>query len=340
MLEFAFPWMAVLLPFPFLVRALLPPRTLRPGAVRVPFGDRLRRASSGGATAAVSRIPWLRWGVWILLVVSLMRPRQLMEPRQEERPTRDLMMLVDLSGSMNQEDFTSPEGGRMGRLDAVKQVAGDFLERREGDRVGLIVFGDAAFLQVPFTTDLALCRQLLEETAVGMAGPRTAFGDAIGLGLLQFEQSEAPSRTLLALTDGNDSASEVPPVEAARVARDREVVIHCIAIGDPRTVGEDPLDEATLKEVADMSGGTYFFAADREQLESVYAEIDALETREVEISTYRPRRDLYVWPLAAALLLSLPGAAFQLRSHQGAQSDRPRPRIRVNPRSGEMEVVS
>ncbi len=150
-----------------------------------------------------------------------------------------------------------------------------------------------------------LSRRLLDETAIGMAGARTAFGDAIGLGLILFEHSDAPAKTIIALTDGNDSASQVPPIEAARVARERGITIHTVAIGDPTTVGEEKLDQETLRAVAQTSGGGYFYAADRAQLAGIYAELDRIETRKVDVVSYRPRRDLFFWPLLAALLLSL-----------------------------------
>jgi Ca-activated chloride channel family protein len=215
------------------------------------------------------------------------------------------MLLVDLSGSMETEDFTSSSGEKTDRLGAVKEVLDEFLTRREGDRVGLVVFGNAAFTQVPFTQDLEASRILLEQTRVRMAGPRTAFGDAIGLAITLFEQSEVEERVIIALTDGNDTGSRVPPAEAARIASDNNITIHVIGVGDPESAGEEKLDEAVLKDVASTSGGRYFHAADREQLQEIYTELDRIDTREVETATYRPRIDLFHWPLAAFLLLGL-----------------------------------
>jgi Ca-activated chloride channel family protein len=182
-------------------------------------------------------------------------------------------------------------------------VLDDFLTRREGDRVGLVVFGNAAFVQVPFTQDLDACRMLLEETAVRMAGPRTAFGDAIGLGITLFEESEVEDRVMIALTDGNDTGSKVPPAEAAKIARDNEIQIHVVGVGDPASTGEEMLDEEALQAVADTTGGRYFFAQDRDQLAEIYDELDRLGTRDVEAETYRPRIDLFHWPLAAFVIL-------------------------------------
>jgi Ca-activated chloride channel family protein len=217
---------------------------------------------------------------------------------------------------------------------------GEFLARRQGDRVGLVVFGTAPFLQVPFTTDLNLCRQLLDETAVRMAGPRTALGDAIGLGIKLFEGSEAPTKTLIALTDGNDTSSAIPPAEAAQVARDRGITIHTVAIGDPTTVGEEALDEQALQAVAQITHGDSFLAINREQLAGVYQRLDQIETRDVKTISHRPRRDLFFWPLAAALLLTLAAQAVRLfRGRPRGNSPATPVRLRVNPRTFELETT-
>jgi Ca-activated chloride channel family protein len=181
---------------------------------------------------------------------------------------------------------------------------------------------------------------LLDETAIGMAGPRTAFGDAIGLGVSLFEKSEAPAKTIIALTDGNDTDSQVPPIEAARVARERGIHIHTVAIGDPTTVGEDRLDEAALRGVAETSGGSYFFAGDRRQLAGIYEQLDKIETRKVKVVSHRPRRDLFHWPLLAALLLSLSekmGMAWRQSRATTARSASET--VYVDQLSGRLEVI-
>jgi Ca-activated chloride channel family protein len=282
----------------------------------------------------------LRVVLWLLALAALARPQWIEPPVTKKLPTRDLLLLVDLSSSMDQEDFTSKSGARVNRLTAVKEVLGDFLLRREGDRVGLVVFGDAPYLQAPFSTDLELSRSLLEECEVGMAGPRTAFGDAIGLGVNLFDQSDAPAKTMIALTDGNDTKSQVPPIEAARVAAQRGILIHTVAIGDPTTVGEDKLDEQALREVADAAGGSYFFAGDRESLEGIYAELDKIETREVKMVSHRPRRDLFFLPLLVALFVSMLDKvlATGLLSGPRQRVSIDRQPIEVNPITGKLEV--
>lgn len=277
--------------------------------------------------------------IWCLVLISLTRPQWLEPPRSKTLPARDLLLLVDLSGSMRQEDFTAATGERVDRLTAVKQVLGEFLVRRDGDRVGLVVFGDAAYLQAPFSDDLELTRQLLNETEIGMAGPRTAFGDAIGLGISLYDDSQATAKTIIALTDGNDTASQLPPTEASRVALQRGIRIHAVAIGDPTTVGEEKLDEATLQEVANCAGGTYFYAADRAELAGIYAELDQIETRQVETISQRSRRELYWWPLLAALIVWMLDKLLAARSARRISIPNLNPPvIHVHPVTGELSV--
>jgi len=343
-LTFAHLWIFALLPLPWLMRAILRPRPTARVAVRVPFGERLRAAAADGGLvsrstkkAARQFVPTL---VWLLVLTALARLQWIAAPLTKDLPTRDLLLLVDLSGSMRQEDFTNALGRKVDRLAAVKEVLGDFLVRRNGDRVGLVVFGDAPFLQSPFSTDLNLSRRLLDETAIGMAGPRTAFGDAIGLGVTLFEGSDAPAKTIIALTDGNDTASQVPPAEAARVAKERGIRIHTVAIGDPTTVGEEKLDVEALRAVAQSSGGSYFFAGDRQQLAGIYAELDKIETRQVKVISHRPRNDLFYWPLLAALALWLvEKSILVLRQSRTRAAATATGFVRVDPLTGKLEAA-
>ena len=318
MLTFLHPWVFALVLLPVLLRRFLPAYREAKQAVRVPWFERVTKLVGGTPSegAVIAEATWKQrvfsYFLWILLVAALARP-QLIEPAISwTSPTRDLLLLVDLSGSMEAEDFTNKQGKKVDRLTAVKEVLDDFLTQRDGDRVGLIVFGNAAFVQVPFTQDLKVCRQLLDETAVRMAGPRTAFGDAIGLGITLFERSESEDKLMIALTDGNDTGSQIPPAEAASIAKDKGIVIHVVGVGDPTATGEEILDEEALKAVATNTSGAYFHASDREQLATIYTEIDKMGTREVESESYRPRRDLFHWPLAAFLLLSVGFQALSL----------------------------
>ncbi len=310
MFQFAQLLWFLLLPLPWLAARLAPMYRERRVTVRVPFLDRVARLT-GQATDATPHTATaprgqqvLSWLVWVLVVTALARPQWLEEPLTRTLPARDLLVAVDLSGSMDTEDFTAADGRQVDRLSAVKDVLRDFLARREHDRVGLIVFGSAAFVQVPFTLDNNAVQQMLDETTVRMAGPKTMLGDAIGLAITLFERSEAPERLLILLTDGNDTGSQVPPARAAEIARDRGVVIHTIGVGDPTSAGEEALDEVVLKAVASTAGGSYFHAADRDELEQIYRQLDKLAPRKVETISHRPRRELFHWPLGGALLVT------------------------------------
>jgi Ca-activated chloride channel family protein len=310
-LQFAYPWVIALLPLPLLIRWLAPSYREPRLAVRVPFMERLRRATGREADTrpAVTRRRRLQWLqlvlVWLAIVAALSRPQWLSEPIVRELPMRDLLVALDLSGSMETRDFTGPGGATVERLTAAKQVLDGFLERRDGDRVGLIFFGSAAFVQAPFTDDLGVARELLDEAQIRMLGPRTVLGDAIGASIPLFERSEVDDRVLIVLTDGNDTGSMVPPVRAAEIARDEGVVIYTVAMGDPQAAGEQALDEATLAAIAETTGGQYFHAEDRAALERVYDQLDELNPRQVETSTYRPQSEMFHWPLGFAMLLSL-----------------------------------
>ncbi|TXS90745.1 VWA domain-containing protein [Parahaliea maris] len=310
-LTLAYPWLLLLLPLPLLAWWLLPPHSEPRRGLVVPFLTRLARVAGQqpGNGAAVARgSVWRSLVVslcWLCCVLAVARPQVIEPPVTRELPVRDLLLAVDLSGSMATRDFQDTSGETVDRLSAVKAVLDDFLARRQGDRVGLIFFGSAAFVQAPFTEDLQVCRELLGEAQVRMAGPQTAFGDALGLAINVFERSTVQERVLIALTDGNDTASQVPPEKAAQIAADKGIVIHTVAVGDPHAAGEDALDEVALKKVSAATDGLYSHATDRQQLEAIYEQLDALETRKVETLSHRPRRDVYWWPLTLSLLVSM-----------------------------------
>jgi Ca-activated chloride channel family protein len=325
MFALSYPWLLLLLPLPLLIWWIVPPHREPRQALVVPFLPRLIEQSgqSPAEGAVVLRGGWLRQVslvfAWCCVVLALARPQKIEPPVTKKVPVRDLLLAVDLSGSMETKDFKNARGETVDRLTAVKEVLDDFLSRRKGDRVGLIFFGSAPFVQAPFTQDLQVCRQLLDEAQVKMAGPQTAFGDALGLAIGVFDRSPAKDRVLIALTDGNDTASQVPPAKAAEIAKDKGIVIHTISVGDPTAAGEDALDVESLKAVATTSGGTYAHAADRAQLDNIYHKIDALETRKAETISHRPKRDIYWWPLAIGFGVSLLQQTLQLAMH------RPRP---------------
>ena len=311
MLNFAYPWLLLLLPLPFLAHWLLPAYREPRLPLRVPFMSLLSRlagqdASAGGVVYKRLRPQLMMVSlVWIGLLLGLARPLWVAEPIVKELPMRDLLVAVDLSGSMETQDFTDSSGASTDRLTAARQVLDDFLSRRDGDRVGLIFFGSAAYVQAPFTEDLDVVRQLMDEAQVRMLGPKTMLGDAIGVAINLFERSEVDDRVLIVLTDGNDTGSLVPPVRAAEIARDNQVTIYTIAMGDPQAAGEQALDEKTLQAIADTTGGDYFHAEDRAELDGIYDTLDRLNPKQVETLSYRPEHELYFWPAGFAILVSL-----------------------------------
>lgn len=310
MIHLAAPLWLALLPLPLLVWRLLPAYRTTVPAVRAPFfGDLVSLTGQEPQHGAVVLQRRLLRGVllallWLCTVLALANPVARGAPQTLTRSARDTLLAVDLSGSMRTRDFAGPDG-LQSRLDGVKQVLDDFVAKREGDRLGVLVFGAAPFVQVPFTPDLALVRTLVDETEPGMAGDQTVLGDAIGLAIRVFERSEAKDRILLLLTDGNDTGSLVPPRKAASIAAQRGVTVYVVGVGDPTAVGEQRLDEAVLKDIAATTGGQYFFAADAEGLRAIYDELDQLEPVQFASQTWQPERTLFQWPLGAATVLML-----------------------------------
>jgi Ca-activated chloride channel family protein len=310
MIELVHPWALVLLALPLLMR-LLPPYKESRDSIRVPFFDKLvelseRRPETGATVLRRDRAQqFLVNFMWLCLVLAAAKPEWIAPPIQQQKSGRDLMIAVDLSGSMETTDFTLPDGSSVDRLEAVKYVLERLGDQRASDRLGLIVFGNAPYLQSPFTDDHQVWGQLLAETEIGMAGQSTAFGDAIGLAIKLFQESDSDNRVMIILTDGNDTGSMVPPVDAARVAASQDIRIYTIAIGDPASVGEEALDIDTLQRVSEITGGRYFQALDREQLAQAYLAIGELEPELYETISFRPRQSLHWVPVSVALSLYL-----------------------------------
>ena len=307
MFEFTYLWFVFLFPLPLLVMFFAPEYKVERRSVKTPFFTELTQIlggkAAGGKPALKSKI--FPWFLWTVLIVTLMRPQIIEAPVIKTVSSRDLLIAIDLSGSMETEDFKNSKGTVINRLDAVKEVLHDFLARRKGDRVSLIFFGSAAFLQMPFTEDLEVCRRLLDEAQVKMAGPTTKIGDAIGLSVKIFERSSLKDKLLILLTDGNDTGSQVHPLKAAEIARDSKIKIHTVAVGDPQSAGEEKLDEKTLKKISAKTGGRFFRAIDRTSLHEIYSEIDKIDTRKLETVSHRPRKDIYFWPLSMFLILTV-----------------------------------
>lgn len=321
MIEWIWPWVFLLAPLPWLVRRAIPPASNQEPALRAPFFSEWQQMGGGhvGRSRQESTLPLISlWLIWLLLLTAAARPQWIGEPIELPNSGRDLMLAVDISGSMRIEDMQINQS-LVQRVDAVKQVGAQFIGRRAGDRLGLILFGSNAYVQSPLSFDTATVERFLLEAQIGFAGSETAIGDAIGLAVKRLKERPAESRVLILLTDGQDTASSVKPLDAARLAADLGIRIYTIGIGAdsltlPGLFGSSfgsrqvnpsaELDEAGLKEIASITGGEYFRARNPQELITIYELLDELEPVEQATTTYRPRQALSYLPLLGALLLS------------------------------------
>lgn len=310
MSEFAWPWVIVLLPLPWLLHRWLRPAA--PGqALHLPQPGLRLSALRAGASRQSS--PWLLALAWLLLLVAAARPQQLGPPQPQQRSGRALMMAVDLSGSMRTGDMELA-GQAVSRFGAVEAIAGDFISRRNGDEMGLILFGSQAFLVTPLTYDLSAVRAQLQGAAVGLAGSETAIGDAIAVAVKRLSSLPEQARVLVLLTDGVNNAGAIAPADAARAAKAAGVRIYTIGIGANRmsvssffgTQVINPsadLDASMLTSIAHETGGRFFRATDGNELADAYRTIDALEPMPQHGPALRPRQELFRWPLLASIML-------------------------------------
>ncbi len=315
MVEFAWPWVGLAALLPLVAAYALPPaRGTMGAALRVPFFAAARRWAGHG--------PGLhRWRLaaallaWLALVVAACRPQWIGEPTGLPVTGRDMLLAVDLSGSMKTQDLKFG-AVPVSRLHVVKRVGGSFIERRIGDRIGLILFGSRAYLQTPLTFDRTTVQALLDESVIGLAGEQTAIGDAIGLAVKRLRRWRESNRILVLLTDGANTAGEIDPLEAAELAATEGLTIYTIGVGADemlvrrlfgtrRINPSAELDEKTLSAIAEMTGGRYFRARNTEELEEIYQLLDALEPAARDEDWFRPTRELFHWPLAGALLISV-----------------------------------
>jgi Ca-activated chloride channel homolog len=328
MIQFAWPLMVLCLPLPWLLRRFIPPAKLQGNALFLPFAATvtLARASVLQVNSRQRGILFIL--VWLALIIASMRPQWLDEPLPVPTSGRRLLLAVDVSGSMATPDMA----GNASRLTVVQKVAGDFIQNRKGDQVGLILFGSQPYLQAPLTADLDTVSQFLRETVVGVAGPQTAIGDAIGLALKRLNSvsgdtqaadakqtdtnkaspESAGEMVLILLTDGGNNAGLMAPLAAAKIAESLGLRIYTIGVGAAAQPGffgnggNTDLDEATLKSIASITHAEYFRATDASALKKVYARIDTLEPSAGQEQWYRPHSEWFIWPLGLALLLSIP----------------------------------
>lgn len=317
-MEFAWPWLFLALPLPWLWRALLRPAERSEPALRAPFFGALRNMTAKtSANAPRSRVQHaLGLLIWLLLVCAAARPQWVDDPLTLPQSGRDMLLAVDVSGSMEMPDF-SINGKALTRLDVVRTTAREFIARREGDRVGLILFGSQAYLQTPLTFDRKTVQAMLDDASIGIAGKETAIGDAIGLAIKRLTDGQAHHRVLVLLTDGANTAGAMNPLKAAQLAAQAGLRIYAIGMGADELRVDMPgpfgsrivnpsqdLDEKALQHIAKVTGAQYFRARDTEGLEAIYEALDALEPVTADNQTFRLVRELYVWPLGAALLMS------------------------------------
>ena len=329
MLEFAWPLLLYALPLPLIAAWLLPrARASASGALRLPHG-----AIHLPTSVQVGRVaPWKRWLAllaWTLLIAAACRPQWLGEPEDVPRTGRDLLLAVDTSGSMSIEDMQIGNQS-VPRFNAIQAIVSDFIRRRDGDRVGLILFGSQAYLQVPLTFDLRTVSQQLREASIGLAGRETAIGDAVGLAVKRLRERPADKRVLILLTDGENTAGVLQPDKASELAKASNVRIYTVGVGaDAMRVDSlfgsrmvnpsQDLDEPMLTRMAESTGGEYFRARNSAELANIYRQIDSLEPSVGEGTPLRPINELYWIPLALALLLAVLGmlaASLRRRSRE------------------------
>jgi len=316
MIDWHWLWAFYLLPLPLIIFWAIPKVKRQEAALKVPNLS-LWQTSSNAAHIRTEHswpsiiLPAL---LWISLLTALARPHILGERVELPTSGRDLMLAIDLSGSMDIEDMQW-KGRAVNRLFTVKKVLNNFIGQRQGDRLGLVLFGSQAYLQSPLTFDWQTVQTLMNEAQIGLAGKKTAIGDAIGLTIKRLQSHPEQSRVVILLTDGANTAGEVKPLKAAELAKQSNVKIYTIGLGadfmevssffGTRKVNPSrDLDEESLRKMADMTGGHYFRARDSDELEEIYEMIDQLEPTEKDPEIFRPQINVYFWPLAAALLIS------------------------------------
>ena len=309
-------WILAALPLPWLTRLLPPVNPHNQAALRVPFIEDFQSDTPEKKIINAKSWPfYLAIIAWCCLIIAGIRPQWLGEPIEMAVTGRDLMLAVDLSGSMEEQDFFIQQKP-VDRLTATQSVASQFIQRRAGDRIGLILFGSQAYLQTPLTFDRHTVMTLLNEAAIGLAGESTAIGDAIGLAVKRLRSQPSNSRVLILMTDGANTAGVISPLKAADLAADNQLKIYTIGIGademivrslfgNRRVNPSRDLDEKTLTAIADKTGGQYFRARNSDEFNTIYALLDELEPIEKDKQFFRPKTELYAWPLGLSLFLML-----------------------------------
>ncbi len=315
MIEFHWPWAFLLLPLPLLALRWLPPQRQFPNALRVPFYQRLRAAESQPSKRRRQRVPTIPLLIWLLLLFALSQPLWLGNDRPRPISGRDLMLLIDVSGSMRRMDFTL-DGKAADRLSVVKRVAARFTHGRRGDRLGLILFGDKAYLRASPSHDHQAVIELIDEAEIALAGESTAIGDALGLAVKYLRRLDSASRVAVLLTDGANNEGRILPRQAARLARQEGIRVYTIGVGAPDVPAPNPygpwsseaagrFEREVLRDMAGITGGHFFHALDSDGLQQAYDRLDLLEPALGADVQHYLAQPLYPWPLGLALTLSM-----------------------------------
>lgn len=315
MFDLQWPWLLVLAPLPFIMH-LFPAKQQQDPALRVPFFQLVKDMQRQQNYSRKAHKHYLAlWAIWLCCLIAAANPQWVGEPISMPSSGRDLLIAVDISGSMKTPDMKD-NGEAISRLNAVKKVVGNFVETRKSDRLGLVLFGAQAYLQAPLTYDRKTVDTLLQETEIGFAGLETAIGDAIGLAVKRLRTRPDAQRVLVLLTDGASNSGELAPLKAAELAQQEHVKIYTIGFGADEMLVNDgffgnrvvnpsaDLDEPTMRAIADKTGGKYFRARNLEELTDIHNELNRLEPVQFEQEMFRPVKELFFWPLSMALLIS------------------------------------
>lgn len=311
MFEFTYVWLFLLLPLPLIARYFLSAQKRSYTEVWIPLAQGITQQQSEQQTKQLSAfIPWI---IWLLLLSALAKPIWYGEPIRLQQESRDMIISLDLSGSMQEEDMPL-NGNTVDRLTLVKDLLNDFIEARQGDRLGLILFADHAYLQTPLTFDLKTIKEMVSETEHGLVGKKTAIGEAIALSIKRFVENKNEQRVLILLSDGANNSGVIEPFQAAKQAAKNNITIYTIGIGADEMVRKSfwgnqrvnpsaDLDEKTLTEIANLTGGQYFRARNQDELENIYKKLNLLEPIENDFLEFRPEKNLFYWPLSMAIFM-------------------------------------
>ncbi|MGQ4005993.1 VWA domain-containing protein [Francisellaceae bacterium CB300] len=328
MINVEYLWAFALIILPLIVYWIIPrARTDKQLALKTPFFKQIKSQLPIVGASNFKRANYFKYllaVIWALLIISGSGLQWMGKPINLSQSGRDLMMAIDLSGSMAIEDMKKPTGGAESRFDLVMRVANEFLDTRKGDRLGLVLFGTKAYLQTPLTFDIPTVKKMLDDASIALPGPQTAIGDAIGLSVKKLMQYPSQSKALVLLTDGENNSGSLQPLQAAEIAKQNGIKVYTIGLGGGQMVmntafgqrlinTSEDLDTDVLQKIASMTGGKFFRAQNSDDLQKVYEAIDKMEPVESDKTVVRPVTYLYPWTLGAALLLSFVLSAIWLQ---------------------------